>query len=85
MLATAASPETAQRIERLANLTYDEILQNRVMYGAPEAVVERLQEYKEKLGISGIVVEMNCGGQIPFERVVNSMRWFVEKIVPKFK
>ena len=85
MLATAASPETAQRIERLANLTYDEILQNRVMYGTPEAVVERLQEYKEKLGISSIVVEMNFGGQIPFERVVNSMRLFLEKIVPKFK
>ena len=85
MLATAASPETAQRIERLANLTYDDILQNRVMYGTPEVVTERIHAYREKLGISSIVVEMNFGGQIPFDRVVNSMHLFAEHVMPKFK
>lgn len=85
MLATAASSETAERIERLANLTYDDILRNRVMYGTPETVTDRIREYQNKLGISSVVVEMNFGGQIPFDRVVNSMQLFAKHVIPKFK
>ncbi len=51
----------------------------------PEAVVERLQAYQEQLGISGVVLEMNYGGRIPYDRVINSMRLLAEKVVPKFK
>ena len=55
------------------------------MYGTPEAIVERLQEYEEGLGISGLVMEMNYGGQIPYDCVVNSFRLLTEEVVPKFK
>jgi alkanesulfonate monooxygenase SsuD/methylene tetrahydromethanopterin reductase-like flavin-dependent oxidoreductase (luciferase family) len=55
------------------------------MYGTPDAVIERLQEYEEELGISGVVMEMNYGGQVPYSRVVNSMRLLIEKVVPEFK
>lgn len=76
--------EAFERLRRLADVSYDEVLQ-RVAYGTPEAVVERLQEYRETLGITGVSLDMNPGGQIPYERVVNSMRLLVERVIPKFK
>ena len=82
---TAASEEGAERLRAAANVPYDEILRRRVMYGTPEAVVERLQEYQQTLGISGVVLEMNYGGQIPYDRVVNSTRLLTEKVMPSFK
>ena len=55
------------------------------LHRTPEEVVERLQAYQEQLGISGVVLEMNYGGRIPYDRVINSMRLLAEKVVPKFK
>lgn len=82
---SAASQEIAERLQRMAGVPYDDILKRRVMYGTPEAVVDRLQEYREELGISGVVLETNYGGQIPYDRVINSIRLLTEKVVPKFK
>ena len=85
LIATAASQETVDRLRQMATTPYDEILKNRVMYGTPEAVTERIQDYQEKLGISGLVLEMNYGGQLPYERVINSIRLITEKVMPNFK
>jgi alkanesulfonate monooxygenase SsuD/methylene tetrahydromethanopterin reductase-like flavin-dependent oxidoreductase (luciferase family) len=82
---SAASQEIAERLQRMVSVPYDDILKRRVMYGTPEAVVDRLQEYQEELGISGVVLETNYGGQIPYDRVINSIRLLTEKVVPKFK
>ena len=83
---TSGSPETAARIERLATVTYDEVLsEKKVMYGTAEAVVDRLREYEDTLEISGIALELNYGGQIPKERVLNSMNLVAERVIPQFK
>jgi alkanesulfonate monooxygenase SsuD/methylene tetrahydromethanopterin reductase-like flavin-dependent oxidoreductase (luciferase family) len=82
---SAASQEIAERLQRVASTSYDDILKQRVMYGTPEAVMERLQGYQEELGITSVVLEMNYGGQMPYDRVINSMRLLTEKVVPKFK
>jgi alkanesulfonate monooxygenase SsuD/methylene tetrahydromethanopterin reductase-like flavin-dependent oxidoreductase (luciferase family) len=82
---SAANQEIADRLQRMASVPYDDILKQRLMYGTPEAVTERLQHYHEELGISSVVLEMNYGGQIPYDRVINSMRLLTEKVVPKFK
>ena len=82
---TAASEEVARRLRETADIPYDEILRRRVMFGTPEAVAERLREYQQTLGISGVVLEMNYGGQIPLDRVVNSTRLLAEKVMPSFK
>jgi alkanesulfonate monooxygenase SsuD/methylene tetrahydromethanopterin reductase-like flavin-dependent oxidoreductase (luciferase family) len=85
LIRTAASQETAERIRRVASTSYDDILKQRVMFGTPAAVVERLQEYQEALGVSSVVLEVNYGGQIPYDRVVNSVRLLTEKVMPQFK
>jgi alkanesulfonate monooxygenase SsuD/methylene tetrahydromethanopterin reductase-like flavin-dependent oxidoreductase (luciferase family) len=81
----AANQETAERLQRRASVPYDELLKQRLLYGTPEAVVDRLQEYQAELGISSLVLEMNYGGQIPYDRIIQSMRLLTEKVVPKFK
>ncbi len=85
LITTAANPEIVARMQRLANTPYDDILKQRLLYGTPGAVVDRLQEYEEALGITGVVLEMNYGGRIPYERVINSVRLLTEKVAPKFK
>jgi alkanesulfonate monooxygenase SsuD/methylene tetrahydromethanopterin reductase-like flavin-dependent oxidoreductase (luciferase family) len=83
-LGRTADQEAFERLRRLSDVTYDEVLQ-RVAYGTPEAVVERLQEYQERFGITGVSLDMNPGGQIPYNRVVNSIRLLTEQVIPKFK
>ena len=56
-----------------------------MLFGTPEAIVDRVQHYQEALGITGLVMEMNYGGRIPYDRVVNSMRLLAEKVMPKFR
>jgi alkanesulfonate monooxygenase SsuD/methylene tetrahydromethanopterin reductase-like flavin-dependent oxidoreductase (luciferase family) len=82
---SAASQETAERLQRMASVPYDDLLKRRLLYGTPEAITERLQEYQEALGITGVVLEMNYGGQIPYDRVINSIRLLSDKVIPKFK
>ena len=84
-IASAPNDETIKRLQKLANISYDDILRNKVMYGTPNELVERIQEYKETLGITGLVLEMNYGGQIPNELVLKSIRKLTEKVIPHFK
>ena len=70
---------------RLATVTYDDMLRDRVAYGTPEAVVDRLGSAVQELGLSGVIAEMNVGGGVPKERVLNSLRLFGERVVPQLK
>lgn len=82
---TTASEERIERGQRLSGVTYETLLQNRVAYGTPEAVVDRLKEITEELQLSGVIAEMNVGGKTPKERVLNSIRLFGERVAPAFK
>lgn len=84
-IGSAPNQETAERLQRLANTSYCEVLRHKVMYGTSEEVVERIQRYQEELGISGLVLEMNYGGQIPNELVLRSIRQLTERVMPEFK
>ncbi len=82
---SAASEEGRKRLLNMARVPYSDVFRQRVMYGTPEAVVGRIQEYQESLGISGVVLETNYGGQIPNDRVVNSIRLITERVIPEFR
>jgi alkanesulfonate monooxygenase SsuD/methylene tetrahydromethanopterin reductase-like flavin-dependent oxidoreductase (luciferase family) len=85
LIQTAASQETIERMQRMASTPYEEVRAQRLLFGTPEAIVDRVQHYQEALGITGIVMEMNYGGRIPYDRVGNSMRLLAEKVMPKFR
>lgn len=82
---TTASEERTERYQRLSKIGYDELLRDRLAYGTPDAVADRLRELQEELQLSGIIAEMNVGGLIPQEKVRNSLRLFCQQVVPKLR
>ena len=82
---TAATEEAANRMRTMAEVPYEDILRTQVMYGTPDAVSDRIREYQEQLGITGVVLEMNYGGQNPNDKVAHSIRLLAEKVMPQFK
>ena len=63
---------------------YKELIRKR-LYGTPELIVDRLREYEGTLGVTGVSLNMNPGGQLPPDRVLNSLRLFSEKVAPSFR
>ena len=73
-----------RRVERLEALTYDEALATQVLIDEPLGFTARLREVEEEIGLDGILAELNCGGQIPQERVLNALRLLCEEVKPRF-
>jgi alkanesulfonate monooxygenase SsuD/methylene tetrahydromethanopterin reductase-like flavin-dependent oxidoreductase (luciferase family) len=82
---TTGSEERAERAERLSNVTYDELLRDRLAYGTPDMVVERLQLWKEQLGLSGVIMEPNVGGRMPLSGVLRSIRLYAKEVAPRLR
>ena len=74
-----------RRLEKLEKLTYAEILETKVIFGSPDRVIDRLGQYKEMLGLTGITVELNPGGLLPAEAVQRSLRLLTQEVMPAFK
>jgi alkanesulfonate monooxygenase SsuD/methylene tetrahydromethanopterin reductase-like flavin-dependent oxidoreductase (luciferase family) len=68
------SEERTERADRLSHVTYDDLLRDRLAYGTPDMVVERLRQLRDELGLSGVIMGPNVGGQIPLESVPHSIR-----------
>jgi alkanesulfonate monooxygenase SsuD/methylene tetrahydromethanopterin reductase-like flavin-dependent oxidoreductase (luciferase family) len=73
------------RAEHLKNLTYDDVLRGNVIVGSPDTVATRLKQLQEEIGFDGILAELNCGGLIPHERVMNALRLLCEEVKPRFQ
>ena len=39
---------------------------------------------QEEIGLDGILAELNCGGKIPQDRVLNSLRLMCQEVKPRF-
>ena len=74
-----------ERGEALARLTFDQARREKVVVGTPEMVADRLAELREELGISGILAELNCGGQISHPQVMRSLELLCTEVMPRFK
>ncbi|MGE3269577.1 MAG: LLM class flavin-dependent oxidoreductase [Chloroflexota bacterium] len=66
-------------------ISWDELLEERVIAGTPEMVTERLRDLEERLGIDGILAEVNSGGRVPAEGVRHSLRLLCERVMPAFQ
>ncbi|HYB42115.1 MAG TPA: LLM class flavin-dependent oxidoreductase [Candidatus Methylomirabilis sp.] len=69
--------------ERLGEISYADVLREQVIYGSPETVADRLLALRERIPFSSLSGWMNCGGHIPHERVLTSMRLFAERVIPR--
>ena len=73
------------RYDRMAKLTYEELLQTRVVFGSPERVIDRLTQFQEQLGITGITATLNPGGSLPKEATNRTLRLLTQEVMPAFK
>jgi len=79
------SAERTTRAAQLATLTYEEVLQERVVFGTPGHVTTRLRALQQTLGLSGIIIEPNIGGGIPPDLVAHSMDLFAQEVAPHLR
>src|SRR5262244_236723 len=70
---------------RLSTLTYDDILTRKVAFGTAPALVERLGQLKEELGLTGIAAELNPGGLLPFAQEMRSLEILTQQVMPALK
>ena len=54
-------------------------------YGSPEEMIDRLGEFRDRMRVTGFLLDLNFGGQIPQELELNSMRLLTEKVMPAVK
>ena len=65
LIQTAANPETADRMRRIAAAPYEQVLEERVVFGTPGEIVDTFKGYQEDFGVTGVVMEVNYGGPDP--------------------
>src|SRR6185437_13877059 len=70
-----AGPADRRRAQadRMASLTYEDILAKKVAFGTPKGVIARLRDLRDALGLDGFVVELNPGGLLPLDLETRSM------------
>jgi alkanesulfonate monooxygenase SsuD/methylene tetrahydromethanopterin reductase-like flavin-dependent oxidoreductase (luciferase family) len=71
--------------ERMAKLTYEDILAKKVVSGTAPRVIDRLTELREALGLDGFVVELNPGGLIPPELETRSLELLAREVMPALR
>jgi alkanesulfonate monooxygenase SsuD/methylene tetrahydromethanopterin reductase-like flavin-dependent oxidoreductase (luciferase family) len=71
--------------DRMASLSYDEILRTRVAFGSAAGLIDRLTRLRDELGVGGIVAELNPGGLIPAELERRSLHILTRQVMPAFR
>ncbi len=86
--AKLVDPETAarrmQRVHELRRRAYDDAVEANALIGTPAAIAAKLRSLQAEIGLAGILAELNCGGLIPHEKVVNAMRLLCADVMPRF-
>ena len=82
--ARSALPSLAERAALLDTLTYEDAIRGKIIIGTPERVAEQLHALTEELGLDGILAELNTGGLIPHDCVVNALRLLCQEVKPAF-
>jgi alkanesulfonate monooxygenase SsuD/methylene tetrahydromethanopterin reductase-like flavin-dependent oxidoreductase (luciferase family) len=82
----AGTPEARKaQAERMAKLTYEDILAKKVVSGTAPRVIDRLTELREALGLDGFVVELNPGGLISPELETRSFELLAREVMPALR
>jgi alkanesulfonate monooxygenase SsuD/methylene tetrahydromethanopterin reductase-like flavin-dependent oxidoreductase (luciferase family) len=80
-----AIEQRAERGQALQTVTYDAALRDKVIVGTPQSVAVRLQDLRAKLGLNGVLAELNCGGLIADAKVMRSLQLLCEEVAPRFR
>jgi alkanesulfonate monooxygenase SsuD/methylene tetrahydromethanopterin reductase-like flavin-dependent oxidoreductase (luciferase family) len=80
-----ATEQRAERGQALQTIRYEDVLREKVIVGTPDTVTRRLQELTAKLGLNGILAELNCGGMLSNDKVMRSLQLMCEEVAPRFR
>jgi alkanesulfonate monooxygenase SsuD/methylene tetrahydromethanopterin reductase-like flavin-dependent oxidoreductase (luciferase family) len=81
---TSVNDGRTERAAMLDTLTYEDAIRGKIIIGTPERVAEQLRALQDELGLDGILAELNTGGLIPHDCVVNALRLLCEEVKPAF-
>jgi hypothetical protein len=68
--------------DRIMEMNYDDWLRDKVVYGTPDQVSNRLSELEETLGLDQCIYEINYGNLMSDELQTASLRLFNKKVLP---
>ncbi len=77
--------ERSERGKRLSEVTYEDLLRDRLAYGNPDTVTRQLRKIIDELGLDGVVSEVNVGGGIPKDKVLASINRFAAEVAPNLR
>jgi alkanesulfonate monooxygenase SsuD/methylene tetrahydromethanopterin reductase-like flavin-dependent oxidoreductase (luciferase family) len=80
-----ASEQRAERGQALQTIDYNSALREKVIVGTPGTVADRLKDLTRKLGLNGVLAELNCGGLIPNDKVMRSLQLMCQEVAPRFR
>jgi hypothetical protein len=64
-------------------MSYEDWLRDKVVYGTPNAVVDRLQKLQDELGLTQLLYEVNFGRQMPYELQLQNLQLINERVIPQ--
>jgi alkanesulfonate monooxygenase SsuD/methylene tetrahydromethanopterin reductase-like flavin-dependent oxidoreductase (luciferase family) len=73
-----------RRVRDLRQRSYEAALDANVLIGTPDTIVAKLKALENEIGLSGLLAELNCGGLIAHDRVINAMRLLCTEVMPRF-
>jgi alkanesulfonate monooxygenase SsuD/methylene tetrahydromethanopterin reductase-like flavin-dependent oxidoreductase (luciferase family) len=71
--------------ERIQHMHYEDWLRDKVVFGTPEMVVERLHKLRDELGLTQMLYEINLGRQLPYALQLQNLRMINEHVIPQCK
>jgi alkanesulfonate monooxygenase SsuD/methylene tetrahydromethanopterin reductase-like flavin-dependent oxidoreductase (luciferase family) len=71
--------------QRVRSMSYEDWLRDKVVYGTPEVVIDRLEQLRKDLNLTQILYEVNYGRQIPYPLQLENLRLINERVIPQLK
>jgi alkanesulfonate monooxygenase SsuD/methylene tetrahydromethanopterin reductase-like flavin-dependent oxidoreductase (luciferase family) len=67
----------------LKEMTYEDWLRDKVVFGTPDTVIARLQQLQKELGFTQLLYEVNLGRQLPYELQLRNLQMINKHVVPQ--
>ena len=69
--------------DRILGMSYDDWLRDKVIYGTPATVAQRIRQLGDELGLTQFIYEIDLGNQLPLDLQLNSLKLFNEEVAPQ--
>jgi alkanesulfonate monooxygenase SsuD/methylene tetrahydromethanopterin reductase-like flavin-dependent oxidoreductase (luciferase family) len=66
-------------------MNYETVRREKGIVGTPEMVTERLMELRDTAHLAGVSAEINPGSLLGHEQVMESLRLYIQEVMPNFK